>query len=313
MSALYDCRDAFVDTLLELGTHDPRIVAVVNDSVGSSKLGAFRASFPDRLVNVGIAEQDQVGVAAGLAAGGLVPFVSGASCFLTARAMEQIKVDLAYSRRHVVLCAQSPGVGYGELGPTHHSIEDLAWLRAIDGMTIAVPADPVETASAIRWAAAYDGPAFIRISRNPVPAIHDESYEFVPGRSVTVRRGGDVTLVANGTVLWRALAAAELLAVAGIEARVLSMASVKPLDTGAIADAARETGAIVTVEEAVAVGGLGGAVAETVVAEHPVPMALLGFPGFCGTGSSDHLIEKAGMGPEAIAAAVRTVVARKRS
>ena len=313
MSALYDCRDAFVDTLLELGRHDPRIVAVVNDSVGSSKLGAFRASFPDRLVNVGIAEQDQVGVAAGLAAGGLVPFVSGASCFLTARAMEQIKVDLAYSRRHVVLCAQSPGVGYGELGPTHHSIEDLAWLRAIDGMTIAVPADPVETASAIRWAATYDGPAFIRISRNPVPAIHDESYEFVPGRSVTVRRGGDVTIVANGTVLWRALAAAELLAVAGIEARVLSMASVKPLDTGAIVDAARETGAIVTVEEAVAVGGLGGAVAETVVAEHPVPMALLGFPGFCGTGSSDHLIEKAGMGPEAIAAAVRAVVARKRS
>ncbi len=313
MSALYDCRDAFVDTLLELGTHDPRIVAVVNDSVGSSKLGAFRSAFPDRLVNVGIAEQDQVGVAAGLAAGGLVPFVSGASCFLTARAMEQIKVDLAYSKRHVVLCAQSPGVGYGELGPTHHSIEDLAWLRAIDGMTIVVPADPVETASAIRWAATYDGPVFIRISRNPVPAIHDESYEFVPGRSVTVRQGGDVTLVANGTVLWRALAAAEILAVVGIEARVLSMASVKPLDTGAIVDAARETGAIVTVEEAIASGGLGGAVAETVVAAHPVPMAMLGFPGFCGTGSSDHLIEKAGMGPEAIAAAARTVVARKRS
>jgi transketolase len=312
MTALYDCRDAFVDTLLELATADERIVAVVNDSVGSSKLGAFKAAFPERLVNVGIAEQDQVGVAAGLSGGGLIPFVSGASCFLTARALEQIKVDVAYSKRHVVLCAQSPGVGYGELGPTHQSIEDLACLRAIDGMTIVVPADPVETASAIRWAASYDGPAFIRVSRNPVPAIHDASYEFAPGKAVVVRDGGDVTLVANGTVLWRALAAADLLAADGIEARVLSMASVKPLDVGAIVAAARDTGAIVTVEEAIATGGLGGAVAETVVTEHPVPMAMLGFPGFCGTGSSDYLIEKAGMSPGGIAAAATALVARKR-
>ena len=311
MSARYDCRDAFAATLVELATDDARIVAVVNDSVGSSKLGPFRAAFPERLVNVGIAEQDQVGVAAGLSGGGLVPFVSGAACFLTARAMEQIKVDLAYSKRHVVLCAQSPGVGYGELGATHQSIEDLAWLRAIDGMTIVVPADPVETAAAVRWAASHDGPVYLRVSRDPVPAIHDEPYEFVPGRSVVVREGGDVTIVANGTVLWRALAAADLLAAEGIETRVLSMASVKPLDVDAIVTAARETGAIVTVEEAISAGGLGGAVAETVVTEHPVPMAMLGFPGFCGTGSSDYLISQAGMDPESIAAAARTVVARK--
>ncbi len=312
MSALYDCRDAFVSTLVGLATDDPRIVAVVNDSVGSSKLGAFRAAFPERLVNVGIAEQDQVGVAAGLAGGGLIPFVAGAACFLTARAMEQIKVDLAYSKRHVVLCAQSPGVGYGELGPTHQSIEDIAWLRAIDGMTIVVPADPTETAAAVRWAASYDGPVFLRVSRNPVPAIHDESYEFVPGKSVTVREGDDVTLVANGTVLWRALAAADRLATEGISTRVLSMASVKPLDVGAIVAAARETGAIVTVEEAIATGGLGGAVAETVVTHHPVPMAMLGFPGFCATGSADYLIDKAGMAPEAIAETARGLLARKR-
>jgi transketolase len=312
MSALYDCRDAFVSTLVELAADDPRIVAVVNDSLGSSKLGAFRDAFPERVVNVGIAEQDQVGVAAGLAGGGMLPFVSGAACFLTARAMEQIKVDLAYSKRHVVLCAQSPGVGYGELGPTHQSIEDIAWLRAIDGLMIVVPADPTETAAAVRWAASYDGPVFLRVSRNPVPAIHDESYEFVPGRSVRVRDGGDVTLVANGTVLWRAMAAAELLATEGISARVLSMASVKPLDTEAIVTAARETGAIVTVEEAIATGGLGGAVAETVVAEHPAPMAMLGFPGFCTTGPSAYLIDKAGMSPEGIAEAARRVIARKR-
>ncbi len=312
MSDLYDCRDAFVATLLELAETDTRIVSVVNDSVGSSKLGAFGKAHPDRLVNVGIAEQDQVGVAAGLAGGGLIPFVSGAACFLTARAMEQIKVDLAYSQRHVVLCAQSPGVGYGELGPTHQSIEDISWLRAIDHMTIIVPADPVETAAAVRWAASHDGPVYLRVSRMGVPAIHDASYEFVPGRSVTVREGGDVTLVANGTVLWRALAAADLLAADGIEARVLSMASVKPLDSAAIVAAAQETGGIVTLEESLATGGLGGAVAETVVAEHPVPMAMLGFPGFCGTGSSKYLIDKAGMTPEAIADAARGVVARKR-
>lgn len=312
MSDLFDCRDAFVATLLELAETDTRIVSVVNDSVGSSKLGAFGKAHPDRLVNVGIAEQDQVGVAAGLAGGGLIPFVSGAACFLTARAMEQVKVDLAYSQRHVVLCAQSPGVGYGELGPTHQSIEDISWLRAIDHMTIIVPADPVETAAAVRWAASHDGPVYLRVSRMGVPAIHDASYEFVPGRSVTVREGGDVTLVANGTVLWRALAAADLLAADGIEARVLSMASVKPLDSAAIVAAAQETGGIVTLEESLATGGLGGAVAETVVAEHPVPMAMLGFPGFCGTGSSKYLIDKAGMTPEAIADAARGVVARKR-
>jgi len=225
--------------------------------------------------------------------------------------MEQIKVDLAYSKRHVVLCAQSPGVGYGALGPTHHSIEDIAWLRAIDGLTIVVPADPVETAAAVRWAASFNGPVFLRVSRNPVPAIHDESYEFVPGRSVRVRDGGDVTLVANGTVLWRAIAAAELLAAEGISARVLSMASVKPLDVDAIVSAAQETGAIVTVEEAIATGGLGGAVAETVVTEHPVPMAMLGFREFCTTGPSEYLIDKAGMSPEGIAEAAKRVIARK--
>ncbi|HET7723571.1 MAG TPA: transketolase C-terminal domain-containing protein [Propionibacteriaceae bacterium] len=311
MTALYDCRDAFVATLLDLAAADPRVVAVVNDSVGSSKLGPFRKAFPERLVNVGIAEQDQVGIAAGLAGGGMVPFVSGASCFLTARAMEQIKVDLAYSRRHVVLCAQSPGVGYGELGPTHQSIEDLAWLRAIDGLTVVVPADPVETASVLRWAASNDGPVFVRVSRTPVPAIHAASYEFVPGKAATVREGADVTLVANGIVLHRALAAADLLAAEGVSVRVLSMASVKPLDLEAVVTAALETGAIVTVEEALASGGLGGAVAETVVAHHPVPMAMLGFSGFCTTGSSEYLVDKAGMTPEGIAAAAREVIARK--
>ena len=155
MTQRYDCRDAFAQTLEELGQQDARVVVVVNDSVSSSKVGGFRKRFPDRLVNVGIAEQTMIGVSAGLSNGGMLPFVCGASCFLTGRALEQIKVDLAYSEANVKLCGMASGVAYGELGPTHHSIEDLAWTRAIANMTVIVPADPIETSAALRAAAAY--------------------------------------------------------------------------------------------------------------------------------------------------------------
>jgi transketolase len=306
----YDCRNAYVDTLADLAHNDHRIVGVVNDSVGSSKLDAFKKAFPERLINVGIAEQDMVGVAAGLANGGRIPFVSAAACFLTARAMEQIKADVAYSNRNVKLCGMSPGVAYGELGPTHHSIEDLAWLRAIDNMVVVVPADPIETAAAMRWAAATDGPVFIRVSRMSVPQIYIEDYTFQPGRAVTVRDGNDVTLISNGTVLWRALVAAELLAGDGVDARVLSMPTVKPLDVDAVVAAATQTGGIVTAEEATTAGGLGGAVAEAVVQHHPARMKILGFPHFAPTGSAGFLLDHYGMSPEGIADAARTLVGR---
>ena len=304
----FDCRDAYVKTLSELAHDDHRIVGVVNDSVGSSKLDTFKKAFPDRLINVGIAEQDMVGVAAGLANGGRIPFVSAASCFLTARALEQIKADVSYSNRNVKLCGMSPGVAYGELGPTHQSIEDIAWLRAIDNMVIVVPADPVETSAAMRWAAASDGPAFIRVSRMSVPQVHAADYEFVPGRANTIRAGDDVTIISNGTILWRAIAAAERLEAEGISARVISMPTVKPLDTGAVLAAARETAGIVTAEESTRAGGLGGAVAETVVAEHPCRVTVLGFDGFQPTGSAGFLIDRAGMSPDGIADAARRLV-----
>lgn len=299
---LYDCRDAWVNTLIELAEGDDRIVAVVNDSVGSSKLGPFQDRFPERLINVGIAEQDMVGVGAGLANGGKVAFVSAAACFLTARAMEQIKVDAAYSEHHMVLVGQSPGMAYGELGPTHHSIEDLAWLRVIPNLTVIVPSDPAETAQAVRWAAAHDGPVFIRVSRMGVPDVNPAGYEFVPGRAVTLRDGSDVTLIATGTVVSRALAAADLLAETGIDARVLSMPTISPLDEAAVIAAARETGGIVTVEEALT-SGLGGAVAETVVRNAPVPMRFVGVTGFAPTGDVEWLLDHFGISPEGIAEA----------
>ncbi|KAB7646263.1 transketolase family protein [Polymorphobacter fuscus] len=311
-AGLHDCREAYVRAIAELAAEDDRIVAVVNDSVGSSKLGAFRDRFPTRLINVGIAEQNMVGVGAGLANGGKIPFVSGAACFLTARAMEQIKVDCAYSQANVKLCGISSGVAYGELGATHHSIEDIAWLRAIDKLTIIVPSDPWETAAAIKAAAAWDGPVFLRISRMPVPDIaRTAGAAFVIGRAETLRSGDDVAIVATGTLVHRAIAAAEALAAEGVSARVINMATVAPIDTDALA-AAAATGAIVTAEEGLATGGLGGAVAEYCARNHPVPMQMIGFPGFLPTGSADWLMENFGLTAHGIAAAARDVIARKR-
>ena len=309
MSELYDCRDAFARTLVALAESDERVVAVVNDSVGSSKLGGFQERFPDRLINVGIAEQAMVGVAAGLAAGGRLHFVSAASCFLTARAMEQIKVDIAYSRHHVVLCGQSPGISYGELGPTHHSPEDLAWLRTIPGLEVIVPTDPAETAAAVTWAAGHDGPVFLRISRTGVPAVFDAETPFHPGRAHMLRAGGDVTIVALGTVVPRALAAADYLSARGIAARVLVMSSLVPLDTEALLAAARDTAGIVTVEEAYTCG-LGGAVAEFLAQRCPVPMRMLGLRGFAPTGSVEYILEDSGVTADQIASACTELVER---
>ena len=301
MSERQDIRDAFARTLLEMAVADDRVVALCNDSLGSSKLEAFQERFPDRVFNVGIAEQDLVGIAAGMANGGKRPFACGASCFLTARALEQIKVDLAYSGTPVTLCGMSAGVAYGPLGPTHHSIEDLAWLRAISGLTVVVPADAAETAHAVRTAAAHPGPVYLRMSRMPVRAVHGPDHVFETGRAGRLREGGDVTLIANGVMVERALEAAGELAGRGIEARVLNMATVRPLDREAVVAAARETGALVTVEEHTVHGGLGSAVAEVVVATHPVPVRMLGVPGvFAPTGSASFILEHFGLTPGGI-------------
>src|SRR3954454_1117262 len=207
----YDCRKAFAEELIALAREDERIVAVCNDSVGSSNLVRFREEFPDRLINVGIAEQDLVGVGAGLANGGMVPFVSAAAPFLTGRALEQIKADLAYSDTRVILCGQSPGMAYGELGPTHHSIEDLSWLRAIANLSVLVPADRAQTRAAVRWAVANPGPLYLRVPRFKVPEVTPEDAPLEPGQAITVSDGDDITIVAVGTMVSRAIDAAERL------------------------------------------------------------------------------------------------------
>lgn len=308
---LHDCRGAYARALTDIARADERLVVVANDSVGSSNLGAFREEFPTRLINVGIAEQNQVGVAAGLENGGKIPVVSCAGSFLSARATEQIKIDAAYSHRHMLLCAQSPGLAYGQLGSTHHSAEDVSIMRAIPDMTVIVPADPAETAGAVHWAySELDGPAYIRVSRMKVPAVHGEDYVFTP-EAVTVRDGADLTIIANGTALHRAIEAADRLAADGVRARLLSIPVVKPLDEDAVLAAARETGRIITVEEGTVKGGLGGAVAELTADRYPVPVRRLGVPDeFAPTGSEAWLMDHWGVSAEGVIAAARGLMAQ---
>jgi transketolase len=309
---LHDCRDAFVAVLERLGAENPKVVAVCNDSVGSSKLGGFKSKFPERLVNVGIAEQNMVGVGAGLANGGLLPFVCGASCFLTGRALEQIKADVAYSNANVKLVGISSGMAYGELGPTHHSIEDFAWTRVLPNLPVIAPCDSIETAAAVEWAAGFEGPVFLRLSRVGVPDLLPAGHRFELGKANLLRDGDAVTLIANGTLTHRMMKAADLLAARGIEARVLNMATVRPVDADAVIAAARDTGAILTAEEHSIYGGLGSAIAEVVVAELPIPMKILGVPGiFPPTGSAEFLLDEFGMSPQAVADAAAALIGRK--
>jgi transketolase len=312
-SSLFDCRDAFAATLEQVAERDQRVMIVVNDSIGSSKLTGFRKRWPERTINVGIAEQNMVGLGSGLANAGKIPFVSAASCFLTARALEQIKADIAYTNANVKLVGHSPGVAYGELGPTHHSIEDMAWLRPLPNLAVVAPSDPWETARAVEAAAAHDGPVFLRISRFPVPALpRPDDAVFAIGKAETLREGGDVAIIANGVMVARALEAAEALANAGVSARVVNMASVAPLDAAAIR-AAADLGAIVTVEEHSVRGGLGGAVAEVASTYRPCRMRILGFPSFMPTGSAQFLFEKFGLTAAGIERAAREVVSERRA
>lgn len=309
---LSDCRDAFARTLEALANENNNVVAVCNDSVGSSKLAGFRDSFPERLINVGIAEQNMVGVGAGLANGGKIPFVCAAAPFLTGRALEQIKADVAYSETNVKLVGISSGMAYGNLGATHHSIEDFAWIRALPNVPVIAPADSIETAAAVKWAAETEGGCFLRLSRVGVPDLLPEDHVFELGRANLLQDGSDITIIANGTLTHRALSAAALLATQNISARVLNMATVRPIDAEAIVSAAQSTGAIVTCEEHTTFGGLGSAVAEVVVDESPVPMKRLGVPGvFAPTGSANFLLDEFGMSANGISTSAIELIKRK--
>lgn len=303
--------EEFADTLQQLAEKNPQVVAVTSDSRGSGKLAPFGKALPKQIVEVGIAEQNLVGITAGLAHAGKKAFGVSPSCFLTARALEQIKNDLCYSDLPGVVVGISAGVSYGALGSTHHSLHDLAALRAINNVTILVPADNFETREAIRFAAATDVPVFVRFGKAAMFNLHPAGTTFTPGRAIQLRDGRDVAFIANGETVIHALLAAAQLAQEGISCRVLSLHTVKPLDTAAILAAGRECRAVITVEEHSVNGGVGEAVASTLLQGGVAPkFRIVGFPDEdTVTGAQADIFRHYGISMEGLADTARALLA----
>jgi transketolase len=304
-----ETRVLFRELLVELAEEDERIVCVDSDMGGLED--GFGATFPSRYFNVGIAEANMTGVAAGLAASGYIPFVHAISSFAAARACEQLKIDVASNCLPVRIVATHAGLSAGHYGPTHHALEDIAIVRALPNMTLVVPADGVETEAAVRAVADLPGPAYLRLGRKPTPILHNEPMTFELGRAVQLRDGDDAAIVATGPWPVRfALDAAETLAADGVEARVLDLHTVKPLDVEALVEAAETTCGIVTVEDHVVTGGVGGAVCEAVAATAPCRVLRVGAADrfLDDVGDELDLLERAGVSAERVVEAVRTIV-----
>ncbi len=313
MGKLIATREAYGKALAELGKEDGRIVVLDADLTKSTKTADFGKVFPKRLFNMGVAEQNMMGTAAGLAAAGKIPFASSFAVFAAGRAFEQIRNSIAYTKLNVKIAASHAGVTVGEDGGSHQSVEDIAIMRSLPNMTVFVPADAAETAGAVRAAVKINGPVYIRLGRSGVPDLHGKDFVFEPGRAVLMREGSDVTIVATGIMVAAALEAAESLAGEGINARVLNIHTIKPIDIEALVKAARETGAVVTAEEHNIIGGLGGAVAEVLGENYPVPIKRVGLPDVFGeSGDPKALLEKYNLTPAGIAGAVRSVLKLKK-
>ncbi len=312
MSKMIATRDAYGETLAELGAENKNVVALDADLSGSTKTGVFAKKFPERFFNMGIAEANMVGTAAGLAAVGKIPFLSTFAIFAAGRAWEQIRQSTAYPKANVKIVATHGGVTVGEDGGSHQSVEDIAIMRAIPNMTVIVPADGVETRGAIRAAAAMKGPVYVRLGRNKVPTIFPDDHRFEIGKGVEMVAGSDMTFVTTGLMTAQAMAAAESLKKDGISARVVHIGTIKPLDREIVLKAARETGAIVTAEEHSVIGGLGGAVSELLGENCPTPVKRIGINDRFGTsGKAEELLKYFGLTPEALVDAAKEILTRK--
>lgn len=295
--------------LLKLAKSDARIYCLDSDMGGLEN--TFGTELPAQYVQVGIAEANQMTMAAALASVGKIPFVNSMAGFISARACEQVKLDVAYAGVSVKLAASHSGVSAGHLGPTHHALEDLAIMRAFPNMTVVVPADAVETALAVKAAVEHEGPLYLRLGRKPTPLVYSHLFDFEIGRAVELFPGGDVTLIAIGPLpVQVALAAREILTEGSVEARVLNMHTLKPLDIGAVRAAAQETAGLVTIEEHSIIGGLGGAVAETVTEHAPTRVCRVGIPDvFCErVGEPDDLFEIYGVTVDHVVEAAHAIL-----
>jgi len=305
-------RDAYGKALVALGQSNERIVVLDADLAKSTKTMDFAKAIPERFFDIGIAEQNMIGIAAGLAASGKIPFASSFAMFATGRAFEQIRNSIAYPKLNVKIAATHAGLTVGEDGGSHQAIEDIALMRALPNMTVIVPADAVETEKAVAAIAAYEGPVYLRLGRPAVPVLYDDSYTFTIGKADVLQTGEDVTIVAAGIMVSKALEAAKLLTEEGIRAEVINASTIKPLDRETILQSVKKTGRVVTAEEHNIIGGLGSAVAELVTEEFPVPVRRVGVQDVFGeSGSPNELLEKYHLTPQAIVEAVHKVREQK--
>ena len=305
-------RDAYGKTLLKLGEINDDVVVLDADLSKSTKTNDFSKAFPNRFFNMGIAEQNLIGAACGLATAGKIPFASTFAMFATGRAFEVIRNSVCYPKLNVKICATHAGITVGEDGASHESIEDIAIMRAIPNMTVVVPADGIETEKVILEAAKYNGPMYVRLGRSAVPTLFNEDYKFEIGKGSVVRDGNDATIIACGMTVNEAIIAHEALKSEGINARVINMSTIKPIDRELIINAAKETKAIVTAEEHSIVGGLGSAVSEVVSEECPVVVKKVGVKDVFGeSGTPAELLEKHGLTAKHIVESVKEAINNK--
>ena len=306
-------RDAYGKALVELGQKNDKVIVFDADLAAATKTGMFKKEFPERFIDCGIAEGNMIGVAAGMATAGYTVFASSFAMFAAGRAFEQVRNTIGYPHLNVKIGATHAGISVGEDGASHQCCEDIALMRTIPGMTIINPADDVEARLAVMAAAEMDGPVYMRFGRLAVPRIFDENYKFEIGKGVYLKEGKDVTIIATGLMVERALQAAENLKAEGIDAAVINMATIKPIDRDIIIDAAKKTGAIVTAEEHNIIGGLGGAVAEVVAETIPVPVLRVGVEDAFGkSGPALELLEIYGLNAENICAKAKAAIANKK-
>lgn len=299
-------RDAYGKTLVKLGEMNDNVVVLDADLSKSTKTNDFSKSFPNRFFNMGIAEQNLIGAACGLATAGKIPFASTFAMFATGRAFEIIRNSVCYPRLNVKICATHAGITVGEDGASHESVEDISIMRAIPNMTVVVPADGVETEKVILEAAKFNGPMYVRLGRSAVPTIFDDDYKFEIGKGTVLREGNDATIIACGIMVNEAILAYEELKSEGINVRVINMPTIKPIDRELIISAAKETGAIVTAEEHSIIGGLGSAVSEVVSEECPVIVKKVGVKDVFGeSGTPAELLEKHGLTSKNIVSLVK--------
>ena len=308
-----DTRSGFGAGLLELGRNNPQVVALCADLTGSLKMDAFEKEFPDRFFQVGIAEANMMGLAAGMTVGGKIPFTGTFANFSTGRVYDQIRQSIAYSGKNVKICASHAGITLGEDGATHQILEDIGMMRMLPDMVVINPCDFNQTKAATLAIAAYKGPVYLRFGRPVVPNFTPADQVFKIGEAVTLAEGTDVSIFATGHLVWKALEACEMLEEKGISAEIINIHTIKPLDVQAVLRSARKTGCVVTAEEHQVNGGLGDAIARVLVSQHPVPQEYVAVnDSFGESGTPEQLMKKYGLEAENIAAAAERVIRRRK-